>query len=268
MKKLFLVLMTSALIFAACTSQTDEAPVEETEVSETGSEATALKDKYIVGLDDTFAPMGFRDDSGELVGFDIDLAKAVAEEMGIEVEFQPIDWTVKEQELETGNIDFIWNGFSITPERQEVVLFSQAYMENKQIIITMADSEVNSKADLAGKTITVQGESSALEAVKKDQAFVDSLASAPVEYATNLECFADVESGRSDAIVVDEVLARYYMHQQGSEKYKVLEDNFGEEEFGVGMRKEDTDLAKALDEALNTLIENGKYEEIYHNWFE
>lgn len=265
MKKIFSILLASLLIFSGCSNSNNNTGELDTNQ---GNSEEKPKEKYIVGLDDTFAPMGFRDDKGELVGFDIELSQACAKEMGIELEYQTIDWTVKEQELETGNIDFIWNGFSITPEREEQLLMSDPYMENKQLIITMADSDVNSKADLQGKTITVQGESSALEAVKKDSDFIASLASAPVEYATNLECFKDVEAKRSDAIVVDEVLSRYYMHQNGPENYKVLDENFGEEVFAVAMRKDDTDLAQSLNKALDTLRENGKYDEIYNKWFD
>ncbi len=222
---------------------------------------------YVLGMDDTFAPMGFRDEKGELVGFDVDLAQAAAEEMGIKIECQPIDWTVKETELDSGNIDFLWNGYSITPEREKKVLFSDPYMDNRQIIVTLKDSPVNSKADLAGKRITVQGESSALEAVMKDEAFVNALAEPPVEYATNTECFKDIEAKRCDAIVVDEVLARYYMKQNGEEKYKVLDENFGEEQFAVGMRKDDAALQEALNKALAKLKEDGTYDEIYKKYF-
>ena len=222
---------------------------------------------YVLGMDDTFAPMGFRDEKGELVGFDVELAQAAAKEMGIKIECQPIDWTVKETELDSGNVDFLWNGYSITPEREKKVLFSDPYMDNRQIIITLKDSPVNSKADLAGKRITVQGESSALEAVMKDDAFVKSLAEPPVEYATNTECFKDIEAKRCDAIVVDEVLARYYMKQNGEENYKVLEDNFGEEKFAVGMRKDDAALQEALNKALTKLKEDGTYDEIYKKYF-
>ena len=222
---------------------------------------------YVLGMDDTFAPMGFRDEKGELVGFDVDLAQAAAEEMGIKIECQPIDWTVKETELDSGNIDFLWNGYSITPEREKKVLFSDPYMDNRQIIVTLKDSPVNSKADLEGKRITVQGESSALEAVMKDEAFVKALAEPPVEYATNTECFKDIEAKRCDAIVVDEVLARYYMKQNGEEKYKVLDENFGEEQFAVGMRKDDAALQEALNKALAKLKEDGTYDEIYKKYF-
>ena len=222
---------------------------------------------YVLGMDDTFAPMGFRDEKGELVGFDVELAQAAAEEMGIKIECQPIDWTVKETELDSGNIDFLWNGYSITPEREKKVLFSDPYMDNRQIIVTLKDSPVNSKADLAGKRVTVQGESSALEAVMKDEAFVNALAEPKVEYATNTECFKDIEAKRCDAIVVDEVLARYYMKQNGEEKYKVLDENFGEEQFAVGMRKDDAALQEALNKALAKLKEDGTYDEIYKKYF-
>lgn len=222
---------------------------------------------YVLGMDDTFAPMGFRDEKGELVGFDVELAQAAAKEMGIKVECQPIDWTVKETELDSGNVDFLWNGYSITPEREKKVLFSDPYMDNRQIIVTLKDSPVNSKADLAGKRVTVQGESSALEAVTKDEAFVKSLAEPPVEYATNTECFKDIEAKRCDAIVVDEVLARYYMKQNGEDNYKVLDDNFGEEKFAVGMRKDDVALQEALNKALAKLKEDGTYDEIYKKYF-
>jgi len=105
----------------------------------------------IMGLDDTFAPMGFRDENGDLAGFDIDLAKEVFSRNGYEVKFQPIDWTMKETELNSGNIDVIWNGYSITEERREKVAFTDAYLENRQIIVTLADSSINSKSDLEGK---------------------------------------------------------------------------------------------------------------------
>lgn len=230
--------------------------------------ATELEDRtYIMGLDDTFAPMGFRDESGELVGFDIDLAKDAAERMGIDLEFQPIDWAMKEAELDAGNIDFIWNGYSVTPERAEKVDLSEPYLENSQIIIVMADSDVETKADLEGKIVTLQAESSALDALNADQELVDSLGGAPVEYATNVECFKDLEAGRSDAMVADGVLARYYIKQNGEENYKVLEEDLGEEEYAVGIKKGNTALVDALNQAFADQIEDGTYDEIYSKWF-
>jgi polar amino acid transport system substrate-binding protein len=108
-------------------------------------------EELIMGLDDTFAPMGFRDEKGELVGFDVDLANEVAERIGMTIKFQPIDWSMKENELNAGNIDLIWNGYTITPERQEKVAFTKPYLENSQVIVVLADSDIKTKADLAGK---------------------------------------------------------------------------------------------------------------------
>ena len=271
-KKLFTLTALLMILLVGCSGGANKQ--ENKEANDGGNnakqEAAGELDKsktYVLGMDDTFAPMGFRDEKGELVGFDVELAQAAAKEMGIKIECQPIDWTVKETELDSGNVDFLWNGYSITPEREKKVLFSDPYMDNRQIIITLKDSPVNSKADLAGKRITVQGESSALEAVMKDDAFVKSLAEPPVEYATNTECFKDIEAKRCDAIVVDEVLARYYMKQNGEENYKVLEDNFGEEKFAVGMRKDDAALQEALNKALAKLKEDGTYDKIYKKYF-
>ena len=137
--------------------------------------ALEAKGKLVVGIDDTFAPMGFRDENNELTGYDIEMAKAVSEKLGLEFEFQTIDWSMKESELNAGNIDLIWNGYSITDTRRQQVAFSEPYLENRQLIITLADSAVSTKADLAGKTIAVQKESSALEAVSADTALTSTL---------------------------------------------------------------------------------------------
>ncbi len=186
--------------------------------------------------------------------------------MGVTINFQPIDWSMKETELNAGNIDFIWNGYTITDSRKEKVDFSQTYLENSQIIVVLAGSDVKTKAELAGKSVAVQAESSALDAVNTDPEFVSSLKEL-VEFSTNNEAFMDVEAGRSEALVVDEVLARYYMKQKGQEKYRVLEENFGDEEYAVGLRKSDTELMKKLNEAFDQMRSDGAYENIYAKWF-
>ncbi|NLK65605.1 MAG: amino acid ABC transporter substrate-binding protein [Tissierellia bacterium] len=226
----------------------------------------AETEELIMGLDDTFAPMGFRDEDGNLVGFDVDLADEVSKRIGVTIKFQPIDWSMKETELNAGNIDLIWNGYTITPERQEKVAFTKPYLENSQIIVTLADSDINTKADLAGKNVTVQAESSALDAINSEPEVAASFASL-VEFSTNNEAFSDLESGRSDALVVDEVNARYYMKQVGEEKYKVLEEDFGDEEYGIGLRKEDTELLKKINDAMDEMKKDGTYDAIYAKWF-
>ncbi|MGP6138835.1 MULTISPECIES: amino acid ABC transporter substrate-binding protein [unclassified Jeotgalibaca] len=263
MKKLFLLLASSALL-AACGSET--ATNESSTVTETNE---TLKETYTVGLDETFAPMSFRDTDGEIVGFDVDLAKEIGAIMGVEFEFQPIDWVMKETELNAGNIDLIWNGYTITEERKEKVAFSDPYLENSQIIVTLSDSDIETKSDLAGATVATQQASATLDAMNADETGIvqEFDGGEPILYPTFNDVFNDLESGRSDAIVVDEVLGRYIMKQKGSDKFKVLDEDFGDEEYGVGMRKEDTALQEAINDGLTELKENGKYDEIYAKWF-
>lgn len=256
--KMSLVFILSAALILSAGCANSEQPA--------GNGDQTEKQKLVMGLDDTFAPMGFRNEKGELIGFDIDLANEVAKRMDVIIEFQPIDWTMKETELNSGNIDLIWNGYTITDERKEKVNFTTPYLENSQLIITLADSEVNTKSDLAGKNVAVQAESSALDAVNAEPDFVASV-NEIVEFSTNNEAFMDLEAGRSDAIVVDEVLARYYMKQNGQEKYKVLGDNFGDEEYAVGVRKADTELLNNVNKAFEDMISDGTYETIYTKWF-
>ncbi len=246
------------------TDQQSQAVSEEMTASEPAEQSTE-QESLVMGLDDTFAPMGFRDEKGELVGFDIDLAKAVAEKLNREIIFQPIDWSMKENELAAGNIDVIWNGYTITPAREEKVLFSDPYLENRQIIVTLSE-DLQTKADLAGKIVAVQAESSALEAVNKEKEIVDSFAEL-IEFPTNIEAFNDLEAGRTDAIVVDEVNARYYMKNQGEQKYFILTDNFGTEDYAIGIRKTDQDLQSAINQALQEIRADGIYEKIYGKWF-
>lgn len=231
-------------------------------------EAIVERGYIVMGLDDTFAPMGFRDENGELIGFDIDLANEVFERIGVEVKFQPIDWSMKETELNSNNIDVIWNGYSITDERKAKVAFADAYLENKQIIVTMADSSINSKSDLEGKKVAVQNGSSTLDAIYKEPGIVESFdGGEPILFDTNNEAFMDLEAGRADAVVADEVLARYYIQQKNQEEYKILEEDFGREEYGIGVRKEDKELLEIINNTLDDMRSDGSYDDIYEKWF-
>lgn len=231
--------------------------------------ASALdKDVLVVGLDDTFAPMGFKDEKGELVGLDIDIAKALGEKLGKKIEFQAIDWSMKESELNAGNIDFIWNGYSITDERKEQVAFGTPYLKNRQIILTLADSDIQTKADLKGKTVGAQTGSSAVDAIESDPeteaTFKDGK---PVTYESNNDVLMELEAGRIDAAVSDEILIRYYISKKDPSKFRILDEDFGEEEYGVGMRKEDTDLVAAFNKAYAELKADGTLKEISIKWF-
>ena len=166
--------------------------------------------------------MGFKDESGEIVGFDVDLAKEVGDRLGKKVVFQPIDWSMKESELNNGNIDFIWNGYTITEERKEKVNFSEAYLNNKQVIVTLANSDINAKSDLSGKKVGAQSESSAIEAMEKDTELYESLSGGEaITFEDNNQALMDLEAGRIDAVVADEILVKYYIKLKGEDKFKV-----------------------------------------------
>ncbi len=269
MKKRILSICMAAMMvlgMAACgnSSQPEvQAPEEE---QATAEENTLNYDKIVVGLDDTFAPLGFRDEEGNLVGVDVELMEATSEIMGIPFELQPIDWSMKETELANKNIDMIWNGYTITEERKEKVAFSQPYLNNRQVVVTMADTDINTLADLTDKTVAAQAESSAIDAINSKPEIAQTFKSLG-EFETNDQCLMDLEAGRTDAVVADEVIIRYYVSKKGEEKYKILEEDFGKEEYGIGVRKEDTQLLEALNVALDTLKENGTTKEISEKWF-
>jgi polar amino acid transport system substrate-binding protein len=232
------------------------------------AESTLDKDTLIIGLDDAFAPMGFRDESGEIVGFDVDLAKELGERLDKEVTFQPIDWTMKEAELNSGNIDFIWNGYTITDDRKEKVNFSTPYLKNSQVIVTLANSDIKTKADLSNKKVGAQNESSAISAMEKEAELYSSFnGGKAITFEDNNQALMDLEAGRVDAIVADEILVRYYIKLKGEEKFNVLDENFGEEEYGVGMRKGDTKMVEAFNKALKEMKDDGTMKEIYKKWF-
>lgn len=253
MKKLITLLM-GLMLLAGCST---------TDKNEDTFDALMEKGEIVVGLDDTFVPMGFRNQQGELVGFDVDLAKEIFDRIGITPKFQPIDWSLKESELNSGNIDMIFNGYTITDARKEKVNFSTPYMDNTQIIITMASSDISSKADLTDKVVSVQKESSAYDAVTNEDGIVDNLKNAElITFDSNLDLFLDLESGRSDAIVLDEVFARYVLLSKNAEEYTILEDNFGQEEYGIGFRKSDSTLLEKVNEALEEIVNDGTFDEI------
>ena len=252
---LVLALMAAAMI-SGC-GKKEEAPAPEA--------APAPAAAIVVGLDDNFPPMGFRDEKNELVGFDIDLAKEAAKRLGAEVAFKPIDWNAKEAELNGKRIDVLWNGLTITEERKANILFTTPYLENRQIIIVLDKSELKDKAGLAGKVVGVQDGSSAVDAVQKDEATAKSIKELK-KFADNVTALMDLSAGRLDAIVVDEVVGRYYTAKKPGE-YRVLDENFGTEDYGVGTRKDDTELMGKLQKALDDMKKDGTAASISTKWF-
>lgn len=223
------------------------------------------KKKIVVGLDDNFPPMGFRDDKNNIVGFDIDMAKEAAKRMGMEVEFKPIDWNSKEAELSGKRVDVLWNGLTITETRKQNINFSKPYMENRQIIVVAANSAIKNKADLAGKVVGAQDGSSSIEALEKDVNTLKTFKELK-KYPDNVAALLDLKAGRIDAVVVDEVVGRYYIAKKAGE-YAVLADNFGSEEYGVGLRKDDRELLDKLQKALDDMKKDGTAAKISKQWF-
>lgn len=221
----------------------------------------------IVGLDDTFVPMGFRDNSGEFTGFDVEMAREAIKRIGTDIEFQPVDWNLKEQELDSGNIDMIWNGYSINDERKEKVNFTKPYLDNKQIIVALNESDINTKADLEGRIVATQNSSSSLAAIEAQGALPDFKNGEAILFDTYNEAFMDLEAKRVEAVVADAVLARYYMAERGEEKYKIASGDFGDEEYGVGLRKNDKTLLEKLNKALDEMKADGTAESISIKWF-
>ena len=260
MKKM-LLLMVLALSIFMCSVQKEEKKEE--------NNANRIPKKIIVGLDDSFVPMGFKNEKGEIVGFDIDLARAVAQKLGSEVEFKPINWDSKILDLNGGNIDLIWNGLTITDERKKETEMTKPYLTSHQLIITKTGSSIKAKADLKGKIVGSQSESSGEEAVKKtgeDKTFKEFKT-----YAQYDQAFMDLDAGRIDAIIADEVLAKYTKKtketQAKKELYNILSDNYGEEEYGIAAKKGNTKLIEAINKAIEELKADGTYQKIYSKWF-
>ncbi len=223
------------------------------------------KGKFVLGLDDSFPPMGYRNDDNEIVGFDIDLAKEVTSRMGVELVLQPIDWNAKEQELNTGNIDCIWNGFTITEERKENMNFTEAYVNNAQVAVVKEGSSVKSLADLKGKKVGLQAGSSAAEAVNSNEAFASSLKEV-VEVKDNLTALMDLEIGGVDAVVLDLFVANDNIKRSGK-AFRILSDPLSSEEYGVGFRKNDNALRNEVQMILEAMAKDGSMAKISTAWF-
>ena len=257
MKKIAAVaLLTLGAVLAGCSKQEPAAPA--------AAPAPAAVTQIVVGLDDNFPPMGFRNEKNELVGFDIDMAREAAKRLGLEVQFKPIDWSAKEAELSGKRVDALWNGLTITEERKQNIAFTAPYMENHQIIVVPAGSAIQTKADLAGKVVGAQEGSSAVDAIKKDGAVFQSFKEFKT-FGDNVTALMDLSTGRLQAVVVDEVVGRYYVAKK-PEAYAVLDDHFGTEEYGVGVRKDDTQLQGKIDKALADMKADGAAAKIAEQW--
>jgi len=225
------------------------------------------KGQLVLGLDDSFPPMGFRDEANEIVGFDIDVALEVCKRLGVELKLQPIEWAAKELELNAGNIDCIWNGMSITPDRQASMSMTFAYLENAMEFYTKADAPLSALDDLAGKKVAVQSGSYAEEMLNSEDnvALKESLADV-LAFEDYLTALMDLQAGGVDAVFIDRVVAEYKITGMGDTTIIggiVLEDD----SFGIGFRKEEESLRDKVQSILIDMKKDGSLGEISTNWF-
>lgn len=233
----------------------------------TGSKGsgTAEQDKIVIGLDDNYPPVGFRDEQGNLIGSDIDLAKEAGKRLGVKVEFKPIDWSSKEAELNSKKIDAIWNGLTATPERAEKMLFTKPYQRSTQVIITKTGSSIQNRKDLAGKVVALQDGSKAADVLDKEPTWRDSFG-AVKKYPDIVSALMDLKVGRVDAVLADEVVARYYMKEK-KDGLQVLADRFGEASTIVGVQKDNQALKEKLDKVLSDMEKDGTMKQIFMKWY-
>ena len=260
---------TFAAVFTACDKDRVKDPSDtngpDTSVqSEEGQGDPAAAKKFIVGFDQDFPPMGFVDSNNEYVGFDLDLAKEAASRMGMEFVAQPIAWDSKDMELESGNIDCIWNGFTISG-REDKYTWSEAYMINDQVVVVKNDSDIKSLADLAGKTVAVQKDSSGLAALN-DNADLKNSFGELVEMESYLNALMELEMGSIDAIVMDEIVARYEIQTSGK-PFKVLDEAVASEEYGVGFLLGNEALRDQVQKVLEDMAADGTMAKISEKWF-
>lgn len=220
------------------------------------------KGYFIVGLDATFAPMGFRDESGEIVGFDIDLAKEVAKRMGVEAKFKPCEWDGIIFDLRSKNIDMVWNGMSVTEQRKKQVAFTEPYLVDGQIIFTKSGTAPAKVSELAEKVVGVQLGSSGALAVERNP--IASQIKEIKKYATNVEALLDLEAGRTDAVVMDSISGKYYNSKKNTLTYS--EESLSDEYFAVAIRKDDKALLEEINKQIDAMKADGTFDEISEKW--
>ena len=266
-KRLALILalaMMATTVLAGCGSKEDTSDAYEGAKTEDAQEVDGDNDDttFVVGFDAAFPPYGYKDDNGEYVGFDLDLAQEVCDRNGWELVKQPIDWDSKDMEIESGTIDCIWNGFTMNG-REDDYTWSEAYIDNKQVVVVRTDSGIESFDDLAGKLVEVQTDSSALAALQEDQKALADTFGNLTEIAEYNTAFMDLESGACDAIAMDIGVAYYQINsRENSGDYKILDEEISSEQYGIGFKKGNTELRDKVQATLDEMAADGTIEEI------
>lgn len=262
MKKLLVALLTGAMaltMLAGCGSNANPADAEpkadavEADVTEDASARTT----FTVGFDAEFPPYGFMDDNGDYTGFDLELAAEVCARNGWELVKQPIDWDSKDMELSSGSIDCIWNGFTIQG-REDDYTWSVPYVDNSQVFVVKSDSGIASQADLAGKNVGVQKDSSALAALEEDAKDLADTFGSMTQYADYNTAFMDLEAGAQDAVAIDIGVANYQINQRG-DAYVILDEQLATEQYGIGFLKGNDELKNQVEKTLLEMVDDGTF---------
>ena len=231
----------------------------------TGCGSKGSDKTFTVGFDAEFPPYGYRDDNGEYVGFDLDLAAEVCKRQGWDRVKQPIDWEAKDRELSSGAIDCIWNGFTMNG-REDSYTWSDAYVDNSQVIVTKKSADITKLTDLKGKVVGVQAASAALDVLESSEdggqkALADTFKTLQ-EFADYNTAFVELEAGSVDAIAMDIGVAQYQIKSRGNDKYIILDEHLNAEKYAIGFKKGNDSLCKEVNEALHTLKKNGTFDKL------
>lgn len=220
--------------------------------------------EFIVGFDQDLPPMGFVGDDGEFTGFDLELAEEVAKRLDMKYVPNPISWDAKNELLNSGGIDCVWNGFTMTG-REDDYAWTEPYLNNSQVFVVRGDSEIETEKDLAGKVVEVQTDSSAEAALNENKELSDTFKELKIvpDYNTG---FMDLESGAVDAVAMDMVVAAYQIEQRDAD-FVILDDTIAEEEYAVGFAKDNTELRDKVQKTLEEMAKDGTMKKISEKWF-
>nr|5TUJ_C Chain C, Ancestral protein CDT-Anc1 [unidentified] len=219
-----------------------------------------------VGTDADYKPFSFKDKNGQYTGFDIDLAKALAKELGVKVEFVPTTWDGIIPALQTGKFDIVMSGMTITPERKKKVDFSDPYMTAGQTILVKKDNadKIKSFEDLNKPDVKVAVQLG----TTSEQAAKEFLPKAKIRtFENNAEAFQEVVSGRADAMVTDSPVAAYYAKKNPGLAVVVVDEPFTHEPLGFAIRKGDPELLNWVNNWLKQMKKDGTYDKLYEKWF-
>jgi len=263
LKRVFTAITAGAMVFAFAGCSGDKKDSSSTTGEDVSLQKVIDSGKLVLGLDATFKPMGYTNDKDEIVGFDIDVAEEVCKRMGVKLVKESINWETKEQDLNAGRIDCIWNGMSVSPSRAEEMNLSEPYMKNSMVFVVPVDSDAKTMDDLSKKVIGVQNGSTAQDILN-----ASDIADTITEQAmpTNIEALQQMELGLVDAVFLDSVVANYEITSSGK-NYIVLPDGLEEEEYAIGFRKNDQKLRDEVQKILGEMKADGTLGEISTEWF-